>query len=121
VKRGVWSVERSKYQGTPRNPVGFPAYGQRLYCAIPYQGPTKGLERSKHSGVIAAFRQHFIKPGLIEAEYSDAYGAVMEDRTEGDYNLEFEPGADQAEHDMARAQRFLTRAGRALQEMGFLP
>ena len=45
----------------------------------------------------------------------------MEDRAEGDYNLEFETGADQAERDMARAQRFLARAEHALQEMGVLP
>ena len=82
---------------------------------------TKGLERSKHSGVIAAFRQHFIKTGLIEAEYSDIYGAVMEDRAEGDYNLEFDTDADQAEQDMARAQRFLARAEHALQEIRILP
>jgi len=97
----------------------------RAYYAVFYTAnallSTKGLERSKHSGVIAAFRQHFIKTGLIEAEYSDIYGAVMEDRAEGDYNLEFETDADQAERDMARAQRFLVRAERALQEMGILP
>jgi uncharacterized protein len=43
----------------------------RAYYAIFYSAnallSTKGLERSKHSGVIAAFRQHFIKTGLIEA------------------------------------------------------
>jgi uncharacterized protein (UPF0332 family) len=97
----------------------------RSYYAIFYSAnallSTKGLERSKHSGVIAVFRQHFIKTGLIEAEYSDIYGAVMEDRAEGDYNLEFEPDADQAERDMARAQRFVARAEQALQEMGILP
>jgi len=26
---------------------------------------TKGLSRSKHSGVIATFRQHFVKPGSM--------------------------------------------------------
>jgi uncharacterized protein len=82
---------------------------------------TKSLERSKHSGVIAAFRQHFVKTGLIETEYSDIYGAVMEDRAEGDYNLEFEADADQAQRDMARAQRFLARIERALQELEILP
>jgi uncharacterized protein (UPF0332 family) len=97
----------------------------RAYYATFYSAnallSTKGLERSKHSGVIAAFRQHFIKTGLIEAEYSDIYGAVMEDRAEGDYNLEFETDSDQAERDMARAQRFVARVEHALQEMGILP
>ena len=79
---------------------------------------TKGLERSKHSAVIAAFRQHFVKTGVIEAEYSDAYGVAMEDRTEGDYDIEFAPGAELAERDLERAQRFLARIEQALQEMG---
>ena len=45
----------------------------------------------------------------------------MEDRAEGDYNLEFETDADQAKRDMVRAQRFLARAEHALQEMAILP
>ena len=97
----------------------------RAYYATFYSAnallSTMGLERSKHSGVLAAFRQHFVKTGLIETEYSDIYGAVMEDRAEGDYNLEFETDAEQAERDMVRAQRFLARAEHALQEMGVLP
>ena len=47
----------------------------RAYYAIFYVANallrTKGIVRSKHSGVIAAFRQHFVKPGLIEVEYGD--------------------------------------------------
>jgi hypothetical protein len=45
----------------------------------------------------------------------------MEDRAEGDYDLEFEPGVDQAAYDVARAQRFLARVEHALHEMGILP
>lgn len=47
----------------------------RAYYAIFYAANallvTQGLARSKHSGVIAAFRERFVKTGLIEAEYSD--------------------------------------------------
>ena len=50
----------------------------RAYYSIFYAASalllSKGLARSKHTGVIAAFREHFVKPGLIEAEYSDIYG-----------------------------------------------
>jgi len=35
-----------------------------------------------------AFRQYFVKPGLIEAEYSRIYGQLMDDRQEADYELE---------------------------------
>lgn len=42
----------------------------RAYYAIFYAAnallATKGLERSKHSGVIAAFRQHFVKPAPLD-------------------------------------------------------
>jgi len=53
----------------------------RSYYAIFYAASglllTKDISRSKHSGMIAAFRQYFVKPGLIEAEFSDSYGDVM--------------------------------------------
>ncbi|MEA3460066.1 MAG: HEPN domain-containing protein [Chloroflexota bacterium] len=56
----------------------------RAYYTIFYAAnamlATRGLERSKHSGAITAFRQHFVKTGIIEVEYSDFYGAAMEDR-----------------------------------------
>jgi uncharacterized protein (UPF0332 family) len=63
----------------------------RAYYVIFYSANallvTRGLERSKHSGTLAAFRQHFVKTGIIAAEYSDFYGAAMEDRHAGDYGL----------------------------------
>lgn len=92
----------------------------RAYYAIFYAAnailSTKGLERSKHSGVIAAFRQHFVKTGIIETEYSDIYGAVLDDRTESDYSLESEPNQEMAKRDLERAQRFVARIERALRE-----
>jgi hypothetical protein len=45
---------------------------------------------------------------------------VLENRAEGDHDLEFEPGEDQAAQDVERAGRFLTRVERALLEMGIL-
>ena len=48
---------------------------------------TKGLARGKHSGTISAFRQSFVKPGLIEPEYSDIYGSLMDDRHISDYDM----------------------------------
>lgn len=52
----------------------------RAYYAMFYAAnallATKGIARSKHSGVIAAFREHFVKSGLIEVDYSSIYGRV---------------------------------------------
>ena len=92
----------------------------RAYYAIFYAAnallATKGLERSKHSGVIAAFRQHFVKTGLIEVEYSRFYGTTMDDRHLGDYSLE-ELTYDKARRDLEWAERFVDRMEQALREM----
>ena len=97
----------------------------RAYYAIFYAAnallATKGLARSKHSGVIAAFRQHFIKPGFIESEYSDIYGRVMDDRHKGDYDvIETAMDRDRSEADLAHAVQFVQRVERYLREEDWL-
>jgi uncharacterized protein (UPF0332 family) len=95
----------------------------RAYYAIFYSAnallTTKGLERSKHSGVIAAFRQYFVKTGVIEPEYSDFYGSVMENRHSGDYTL-VSLNYDSAHLDLQRAKRLLARIEKVLQEQGWI-
>ena len=39
----------------------------------------------KHSGVRAAFHQHFIKSGILDLEWGRLYDRLFEDRQEGDY------------------------------------
>ena len=64
----------------------------RAYYAVFYAANallvTKGLARGKHSGTISAFRQSFVKPGLIEPEYSEIYGSLMDDRHVSDYDMD---------------------------------
>ena len=52
----------------------YPSAVNRAYYAIFYAAnallATKGLARNKHRGVISAFRQHFVKTGLLETAYS---------------------------------------------------
>jgi len=59
----------------------FRAAVNRAYYAVFYAASamllTQGIERSKHSGVLSAFRKHFVRPGLIEAEYSSVYGEAL--------------------------------------------
>ncbi len=88
-------------------------YGANALLAI------KGLERSKHSGVIAAFRQHFIKTGIMETEYSDFYGAAMEDRHAGDYGL-VALSNEVAARDLRRAELFVARIEQLLRDMGVI-
>lgn len=74
----------------------------RAYYAIFYAASAlllaHGLVRGKHRGVIAAFREHFVKPGLIEPEYSDIYGAVMDARMDSDYGLRGGSGCRSGSH-----------------------
>lgn len=80
---------------------------------------TKGLERSKHSGVIAAFRQHFVKTRLIEPEFSDTYGQSMDERHNADYDLET-LSYETASENLENAARFVARIERFLTEQGYL-
>jgi uncharacterized protein (UPF0332 family) len=72
------------------------------------------------SGVIAAFRQRFVKPGLIEAEYGDIYGRIMDDRHVSDYDVESSINPDRAQTDLDDARRFVDRSVRYLNERGLL-
>ena len=96
----------------------------RAYYAIFYAAnallATQGLSRSKHSGVIAAFRQHFVKPGHIESEYGQMYAQVMDDRHSGDYDVMTSIEPERAQVDLVYAQRFVNRVICYLQEEDWL-
>lgn len=96
----------------------------RAYYAIFYAANallvTKGLGRSKHSGVISAFREHFVKPGMIELEYSRIYGLVMDDRHASDYEIEIAVETQVAERDITGARLFVKRVEHYLEQEGWL-
>ena len=96
----------------------------RAYYAIFYAAnallATQGLERSKHSGVIAVFRQHFVKTGIVAPEFSSYYGEALDDRHAGDYDL-VEFGYEVAERDLSQAERFVEQIEQVLRSMGVVP
>ena len=47
---------------------------------------SEGMHRSKHSGVISLFNQHWIKPGKLPVEMGDFYQTMFAKRQMGDYN-----------------------------------
>ena len=81
---------------------------------------TKGLTRNKHSGVLAAFRQYFVKSGQIEVEFSHVYERVMNDRHTGDYAVTESIDPEQAQTDFDDARRFVGRVESYLRQEGFL-
>jgi uncharacterized protein (UPF0332 family) len=92
----------------------------RAYYAMFYAAnallATKGIQRAKHSGVLAAFRQEFVKPGFIETEYSDSYGDAMDARHETDYAIGIEIPERLAQVYLKDAQRFVARVEQYLKE-----
>jgi uncharacterized protein (UPF0332 family) len=101
----------------------FRATVNRAYYATFYAASamllTRGLERRKHSGVISAFREHFVKPGRIEAEYSNFYGEALTVREDADYAFEIPIDRDVAEIALRQASRFVQRMREYLVEQGF--
>ena len=61
----------------------------RFYYAIFYAIrallATKGLDSSKHSGVISLFHKEFVKTGIIAKEFAKIPNFGFEKRTDGDY------------------------------------
>ena len=70
----------------------------RAYYAVFYAVSALLLEEGrrfeKHSGVRAAFNQHFIKSGRLARKHGDLYNRLFRDRQEGDY-VEFTKFDDQ--------------------------
>lgn len=76
------------------------------------------IARSKHSGVISAFREHFVKTGLIEVEFSDILGVSFDARQESDYELVPLVDRDLALKRLYDAQRFVDRIENYLKSRG---
>ena len=63
----------------------------RAYYGIFYAASallfSKGKSYGKHSAVLAAFRQYFIKTGEFAKKWSDDYRLIMDSRHTADYEL----------------------------------
>jgi uncharacterized protein (UPF0332 family) len=96
----------------------------RAYYAIFYAAnallSSRKIARSKHSGVLGAFRQHFVKTGEFSAELSEIYGRVMEDRHESDYELSDFLSRQEAEEDLASAEKFVGQVESWLKKEGWM-
>jgi len=56
-----------------------------------------------HQGVYNQFSLHFVRTGLLDAEYSRIYGRIFDARSRADYNILYD-------HDLQTAQEYLTQA-----------
>jgi uncharacterized protein (UPF0332 family) len=99
------------------------AAANRAYYAIFYAASavllTLGIERRRHSGVISAFREHFVRPGIIEAEFSGIYGESLVVREDADYAIEVTVGSDTVGPGLRQARRFVRRMHEHLDKSSF--
>jgi uncharacterized protein (UPF0332 family) len=88
---------------------GFAA--SRAYYAMFYIAEAfllgKGLAFSKHSGVHAAFGEHFAKTGLVPSEFHRYLIRGMEVRHAGDYGRARKVTLEEAAEQIVRAEQFL--------------
>lgn len=81
---------------------------------------SKGKSYGKHSAVLAAFRQYFIKTGEFEKRWSDDYKIIMESRHTADYELYDTLEKEDIVVIVAKAQEFVEEVKKWLQERDLL-
>ena len=65
---------------------------------------TKNLTFPKHSAVISAFNQHFIKEGTFPKKFGKMINRLFRERQIGDYGYITSPSKKEAEKDLKDAQ-----------------
>jgi uncharacterized protein (UPF0332 family) len=96
----------------------------RAYYAFFYAATalllTLDIARSKHVGVLAAFREHFVKTGIFPIQDSHAYGEAFELRNVTDYEMLGQADSVQARAAVESAARFLEHCEAYLMTEGYL-
>jgi uncharacterized protein (UPF0332 family) len=77
-----------------------------------------GIKRAKHSGVISAFGEHFIRSGKLNREIGQILSRTLEDREESDYSEMPVIDRELAEQRLRQAYQFLEAVVGYLREQG---
>jgi uncharacterized protein (UPF0332 family) len=96
----------------------------RAYYGIFYAASallfSKGKTYGKHSAVLAAFRQYFIKTGEFDKKFSDDYEFIMDSRHTADYDLFDTVDREDTVAVLEKAQEFIEEARKWLQKQDLL-
>ncbi|MFQ5612413.1 MAG: HEPN domain-containing protein [Anaerolineae bacterium] len=93
------------------------AYYAMFYACTALLG-SRGVWRSKHQGVIAAFGEYFVKQDLIEPEYGRMLNDAFQARLDSDYAPQPHSGSDTARYLVEQAQAFVERLSQFLVQAG---
>ena len=81
---------------------------------------SKGKSYGKHSAVLAAFRQYFIKTGEFDKKWSDDYKIIMENRHTADYELQDDIEKEDAVEAIEKSKAFVEEVKKWLQKRDLL-
>jgi len=112
-QRSVKTAERLLQDGDYDFAVSRAYYG--MFYVAQAMLLTLDVRRSKHSGVIAAFNEQFVKPGEVPSRFFHLLRDGFEDRAEGDYGIT-EISREQAEAGIKAGQQFVEEMGKRLLE-----
>jgi len=79
---------------------------------------SRGIERSKHSGVESAFIEKFVKAKIFEVEYGKIFDYIRKKREESDYSPKIRIDEGTAKRVIKDAEKFIARMKRYLEGMG---
>lgn len=81
---------------------------------------TKNLVFSKHSAVIGAFSQYFVRTAIFPKEFSKLISRLFRQRQLGDYEFELSIGKDEALEDVNSAEKVVQTIASHLVSEGFI-
>ena len=80
---------------------------------------TQDIVRHKLAGVLAAFNEFLVRPGLVEPEFGRIFHKAFRARQEADYSDSSEFTEEEARRTLSDAERFVKRVEEYLESGGF--
>ncbi|MGQ9616000.1 MAG: HEPN domain-containing protein [Spirochaetota bacterium] len=77
----------------------------------------KNLAYSKHSAVISAIHQHFVKTGQLDRKYHKAFAKAFERRQIGDYTFSRKISEEESEKIISDTEEFIKKLEELLNEV----
>ena len=78
---------------------------------------TKGLDSSKHSGIVSLFNQHFVKEGVVNKICGKILAEAKDIREESDYGDFVIISKEEAKHQIENAELFINEVKKIIEKL----
>ena len=113
-ERALRAAETLLQSGDAESAIGRAYY--TMFHAAQALLRARDLRYRKHSGVHAAFAEHFIRPGVLPPQYHRWLIDAFDERLNADYDADFATDALRARTSIDRAGEFLAEAKNHLKD-----